>query len=38
MNFVLQEGVQAGVVDAAGWAILLGGLAATALWLKWLAR
>lgn len=38
MNVVLQEGVRTGLIDAAGWVILLGGLAVTALWLKWLGR
>jgi hypothetical protein len=38
MNPVLQEGVQTGLIDAAGWVILLGGIVFTALWLKWLTR
>lgn len=38
MNVVLQEGVQTGLIDAAGWVILVGGAVLTALWLKWLGR
>jgi|GEM_PF-632561 len=30
----LQETVNAGVVNAAGWAVGLGGIALTALWLR----
>jgi hypothetical protein len=38
MNVVLQEGVQTGLIDTAGWVVLVGGLLFTALWLKWLGR
>jgi hypothetical protein len=38
MSVVLQEGVQTGLIDAAGWAILVGGLLFTALWTWWLTR
>lgn len=38
MSVVLQEGVQAGLINAAGWVLLLGGLLVTALWLHWLYR
>ncbi len=34
----LQETVQPGVIDAAGYVVTLGGILATALWLKFLAR
>lgn len=35
---LLQEGVQTGIVDAAGWIIGLGGIVLTALWLFYLTR
>lgn len=35
---LLQEGVRAGIVDAAGWIIGLGGVVLTALWLFYLTR
>jgi len=38
MNVVLQESVQTGLIDAAGWVILLGGIACTVLWMLWLVR
>ncbi len=38
MYVILQEGVQTGVVDAAGYVITLGGLALTAAWLAYLTR
>jgi hypothetical protein len=34
----LQEAVQPGIIDAAGWIVGVGGLAATALWLNSLYR
>jgi hypothetical protein len=42
MNVALSQageaGVQGGVVDAAGWVILLGGFVLTVLWLRYLYR
>ncbi len=38
MYVILQEGVQAGVVDLAGYVIGIGGLALTAAWLSYLYR
>ena len=35
---VLQEGVQPAVIDSAGWALLLGGIALTLLWWRALYR
>ena len=35
---VLQEHVNAGLVDLAGWALLFGGVVVTALWLRSLYR
>jgi len=37
-SLVLQETLYPGAVDAAGWAILLGGVALTAAWLVRLLR
>jgi hypothetical protein len=37
-SVVLQEGVQTGLIDAAGWVLLVGGLLFTALWLWQLTR
>jgi hypothetical protein len=38
MPVPLQEGVQEVVIDGAGWALLVGGIALTALWLRSLYR
>lgn len=38
MSVLLQEGVQTGLIDAAGYAVLVGGVVLTALWLKSLYR
>jgi len=38
MSVLLQEGVQTGLVDAAGYVVLFGGILLTALWLKSLYR
>jgi hypothetical protein len=38
MNYLLQETVVPELVSAAGWVVLLGGLALTALWLRALYR
>jgi len=38
MSVILQEGVQTGLVDAAGYVVLVSGLALTVLWLKSLYR
>ena len=38
MNLLLQETVVPGLVDAAGWVMLVGGLLFTALWLRYLYR
>ncbi len=38
MYVLLQEGVQTGIIDVAGWIIGLGGLALTAAWLFYLTR
>lgn len=38
MYIPLQEGVQTGLINVAGFVILLGGLLATALWLNHLYR
>jgi hypothetical protein len=38
MNLLLQETGMPGLVDAAGWVMLLGGLLFTALWLRYLYR
>jgi hypothetical protein len=38
MSVLLQETVVPGLVNAAGWVILLGGVLLTALWLRWLYR
>ena len=34
MSVLLQAGVQEGVIAASGWAVGLGGVALTALWLR----
>jgi len=34
----LQETVQPGIIDAAGYLVTIGGIVATALWLKFLGR
>jgi hypothetical protein len=38
MYLPLQEGVQAGAVDLAGWIVGVGGLLAVVLWLAYLLR
>ncbi len=38
MFVLLQEGVNAGVISAAGWIVGLGGLLLTAVWLLYLYR
>jgi hypothetical protein len=38
MDYLLQETVVPELVSAAGWVVLLGGLALTALWLRYLYR
>jgi len=38
MSTLLQAGVQAGVIAASGWAVGVGGLLLTALWLNHLYR
>jgi polynucleotide 5'-kinase involved in rRNA processing len=38
MYTLLQEGVQAGLIDASGWIIGVGGLVLLVLWAGYLAR
>lgn len=38
MSVILQETVQTGLIDLAGYVMLVGGLALTALWLRSLYR